>query len=353
MKLPRIIYLIIALAIVVFSCKDKKPENNPPIDEEQPTAEEVIGFNVLDKIKGIWDGPVTSTTALGSYPKWVVDFRPISASHISAKNELDILNDIHMAFFVTKYNGKNYVAFRNGGMFNGNTRTSYFLTDSVSETSSHSFYRFSEIIKGRSRAYTEVIFKGDSVTINSYTNVYDTEATAVPHMTWKAKRKDLTACANAVSNFNFPQKVIAKDFSNAFEGAEEAIFYNAGAGDPYTEDIYPYLGQSTVNYSYQGVTPNASNKTFLLVLTQPLFSPTGYNPSSMNHISRYVTLASNDLDYVFNYMHPGSYYVYAIYDANGDGVFGSGDYINYNAGTLSLSSESTASSSVVVNFQIP
>ena len=353
MKLTHIILPVVTLLIVTFSCKDKKPEDNPPVDEEQ-TSSEIKGFNILDKLKGIWDGPVTSTTALGSYPKWVVDFRPISASHISAKNELDILNDIHMAFFVTKYDGKNYVAFRNGGMFNGNTRTSYFLADSVSETSSHSFYRFSEIIKGRNRAYTEVIFKDDSLTIKSYTNIYNTEATALPHMTWRAKRKDLTSCADAVTNFNFPQKVIAKDFSNSFEGVEEAVFYNAGTGDPYTEDIYPYLGQGTVTYSYQGITPNASNKTFLLLLTQPLFSPTtGYNPNSMNHISRYVTLASNDLDYVFNYMHPGSYYVYAIYDANGDGVFGSGDYINYNAGTLSLSPKSTASSNVVVNFQIP
>lgn len=355
MKFTHIILPIITLAIVTFSCKDKKPDENPPVDGEQPTAGEIKGYSILDKIKGIWDGPVTSATALGSYPKWVVDFRPISASQISAKNELDISNDIHMTFFVAKYNGKESVAFRNGGMFNGNTRTSYFLADSVSETSSHSYYRFAEIVKGKSRAYTELVFKGDSLTFKTYTNVYNTEATPVPHMTWKAQRKDLTSCANAVSNFNFPQKVVAKDFSNAFQGIEEAVFYNTGeANDPYQENTQPYLGQGTVAYSYQGITPNASNKTFLLLLTQPLFSPTtGYNPNSMNYISRYVTLASNDLDYAFNYMHPGSYYVYAIYDANGDGIFGSGDYINLNAGTLNLSAESAANASVVINFQIP
>lgn len=292
---------------------------------------------------------------LGSYPKWVVDFRPISASQISAKNELDVSNDIHMTFFVTKHNGKNYVAFRNGGMFNGNTRTSYFLADSVSETSSHSYYRFTEAVKGKARAYTELIFKDDSLTFKTYTNVYNTEATAVPHMTWKAQRKDLTSCANAVSNFSFPQKVIAKDLSNAFDGVEEAVFYNTGeVSDPYKEDTQPYLGKGNITYSFSGITPNPSYKTFLLLMTQPLFSQqTGFNPNNLNYISRYVTLNTNDTDFTFNYMHPGSYYVYAIYDANNDGVFGSGDYINLNANVLNLSAEGTANANAVVNFQIP
>lgn len=353
MKHAHIIFMIFALSGIIFSCKDKKPEQTS-LTEEQ-SSENIKGFNILDKIKGIWDGPVTSTTMLGSYPKWVVDFRPVSASQISAKNELDVSNDIHMTFFVTKYKGKEYVAFRNGGMFNGNTRTSYFLADSVSETSTHSYYRFTEAVKGESRAYTELVFRGDSLIFKTYTNVYNTEAIAVPHMTWKAQRKDLTSCANAVANFSFPQKVIAKDLSSAFQEIEEAVFYNSGeASDPYQEDNQPYLGQGTVTYSFSGITPNPSNKTFLLLMTQPLFSPaTGYNPNSMNYISRYVTLNSNDLDFTFSYMHPGSYYVYAIYDANNDGIFGSGDYINSNSNTLNLPAEGTASATAVINFQIP
>lgn len=356
MKFTRLVLSVIILSIVTFSCKEKKPEDNPPVDGgEQPGTEEITGFNMLDKIRGIWDGAVTSTTMLGGFPKWVVDFRPISASQISGKSELNVDNDIHMTFFVTKYNGKNCIGFRNGGLFAGNSRISYFVADSVSETSSHSFYRFAEPVKGRAKAYTELTFKGDSLIFSAYTNIYDTEPTAVLHMRWRAKRKDLSASANAVSNFNFPQKVMEKDLTNAFANVNEAVFYNAQtAEDPYKENEHPYLGKGTVTYSFSGVTPNSTSKTFLLLLTQPLFSPTtGYNPNSMNYISRYVTLDANDMDYTFSYMHPGSYYVYAIYDANNDGIFGSGDYINYNSGTLSLSPESTASSNVVVNFQIP
>lgn len=352
MKINQILLPFIVSSLLV-ACKDKEPDT-PPANED-PISEDIKGYSILDKIKGIWDGPITSTTMLGNFPKWVVDFRPISASQISAKNELDISNDIHMTFFVTKYNGKEYVAFRNGGMFNGNTRTSYFIADSVSETSSQAYYRFSEIIKGKNKAYTELIFKGDSLTFKVYTNIYNTETSPVPHMTWKAQRKDVTSCANAVTHFNYPQKVIAKDFSGAFQGIDEAVFYNAQeASDPYKEDQQPYLGQSSVTYSFSGITPNPANKTFLLIMTQPLFSTTtGYNPNSLNYISRYVTLNSNDLDFTFNYMHPGSYYVYAIYDANNDGVFGSGDYINAIASTINLSAEGTASANPIINFQIP
>lgn len=354
MKLIYYTLTTFVLSTAMISCKDKTPEETPPIEDQQP-SENITGYGVLDKIKGIWDGPITSTTMLGNFPKWVVDFRPVSASQISAKNELNISNDIHMTFFVAKYDGKTCVAFRNGGLFAGNSRISYFLADSVSETSSHSYFRFSEVVKGKSKAYTELIFKGDSLTFNTYTNIYNTEANAVPHMTWKAQRKDLTASANAVSNFNFPQQVIVKDLSSAFQGIEEAVFYNAQeAADPYKEADQPYLGQGTVTYSFSGITPNSSYKTFLLVMTQPLFSQqSGYNPSSMKYISRYVTLAANDPDFTFKYMHPGTYYVYAIYDANNDGIFGSGDYINLNAGTLSLSPKGTAISPVVINFQIP
>jgi hypothetical protein len=39
-----------------------------------------------------------------------------------------------MSFFIAKYNNEYRVCFRNGGSFGGQTRVSYFLADSVSET---------------------------------------------------------------------------------------------------------------------------------------------------------------------------------------------------------------------------
>src|ERR1043165_6321675 len=96
--------LLLLLAVVVFAasnCKDKKEnEEAPPpssggtggIDASTP----VTGYNILGRLPGIWNGPVTSSTPLGSYPEWIVDFRPVSAAQVSAKNELDTVNNILM-----------------------------------------------------------------------------------------------------------------------------------------------------------------------------------------------------------------------------------------------------------------
>ncbi len=85
-KLIAIIFLI-AMLPSCKSCKDKKTEEtetpNNPVD--LPSVENTIGFGVLSKVNGIWDGPVSSTTGLGSYPQWIVDFRPISENQVSAK----------------------------------------------------------------------------------------------------------------------------------------------------------------------------------------------------------------------------------------------------------------------------
>ena len=53
-------------------------------------------------------------------------------------------------------------------------------------------------------------------------------------------------------------------------------------------------------------------------------------------------------------MHPGDYYVNAIYDENDDLNFSSGDYINASFDVpFSLSAEGNSSANVNINFQIP
>jgi len=202
------LFLSLIIVLLLMSCSKDKVPSEPIPNETNPLTkiENTLGYNLLDKIKGIWNGPVTSTTPLGGYPEWIVDFRPISENQISAKNELDTLNDIHMSFFIAKYNGEFRLAFRNGGSFGGQTRVSYLLADSVSETPTESYYRFSEVVIGKNRAYTEVIFKPDSLIMKAYTNAYNTQPSATPHMTWRAKLQDLTSCETAVNLFDFPKK---------------------------------------------------------------------------------------------------------------------------------------------------
>ncbi len=356
MKYTLLLFLTIAL-FFVYSCnKNEEDESEPPVSNVDPLADinNTYGFGVLQKISGIWNGPVTSSTPLGGYPEWIVDFRPNSENQISAKNELDTLNDIFMSFFIAKYNNQYRVAFRNGGSFGGQKRTAYFLADSVSETSTQSFYRFKEIIKGKQRAYTDVIFKSDSLYIKSYTNKYNSLSTAVIHMEWSAKLQDNSSAQSAISNFNFPKKTLTKDFSTVFSGQTEAIYYSTGGGDPYPETAQPYLGQATVNYTFStSYIPDPSKKVTLIITTQPLFNGAIFNPANLKFRSRYVILDADDTSFTFNYMHPGTYFIYALYDNDGNNSFNSGDWISTANTTFNLGDQGVLGTTTQINFTIP
>ncbi|MBK6523353.1 MAG: hypothetical protein IPG08_14145 [Sphingobacteriaceae bacterium] len=264
--LKKILLVSFAVLFYLTNCKNDSKTNEPTPDPNPPTQPDInntYGFGVLKKLKGIWNGPVASNTPLGGYPEWIVDFRPISENQISAKNELDTLNDIFMSFFIVKYNNQYKVAFRNGGSFNAMKRVSYFLADSVSENTNSSFYRFSEIIKGKKKAYTEVIFRADSLYILSYTNKYNTLTSASHHMGWSAKLQDSLSTQVAVSNFAFPKKTMSKDFSSTFDSQTEAVYYSTSgppSDDPYPETAQPYLGQTTATYNYAASYTPVSNK---------------------------------------------------------------------------------------------
>ncbi len=349
-----LLWTIVICSMAFFqNCKNDNNSSPAPYSDLAHT----YGFGLFDKINGIWAGPLTSTTVLGNFSEWVVDFRPISENQVSAKNELDSLNDIFMSFFVTKYNNQYRLGFRNGGSFNGMKRVSYFLCDSVSETSAQSFYRFSEIVIGKNRAYTDVLFSHDSLYISSYTNKYNTQLTSTLHMSWSARLQDRTSCAPSISTFSFPKKTLTIDFSTAFQGETESVYYSTNsvpANDPYPETVQPALGQTTINYSYAGIyTPDPSKKVLLVITTQPLFSGFTLNSAALLTRSRYVILAANDDAYTFNYMHPGNYYVYAIYDHDDNRIVNSGDWISASNTAFTLSNKGTVNASTQIVYTIP
>lgn len=341
------------------SCRhDPDFDTTPPINDSLPPISDtstVKGFSILDKLPGIWHGPVTSSTPLGSYQEWIVDFRPISSAQISAKNELDSLNDIFMSFFVAKFDNKYMLFFRNGGGFAGQVRNSYMKIDSVYESPNLCFYRFVDPVAGGDRVDTDITFKDDSLIMHVHTNVYNTLSEPVTHMIWKAQLKDTTSAQNAIDVFDFPKKNMVKDFSTTFTGLSEAVFYSASA-DPYPEGDQPYLGNSnvTINITNPAVV-NTSKKVLIIVTTQPLFSGFTFIPENLKYRSRYVFVgAANPTGYNFNYMHPGSYYINAIYDNNGDYNFSSGDYMNSTFDVpFTLAVEGSSSPSVTINFLIP
>lgn len=353
--------LSIFISLFVTSCKDKNDSDEtspPPIGTTGIDAStSVVGYSILSHLPGIWNGPVSSSTPLGGFPEWIVDMRPVSGAQVSAKNELDSVNNILMSFFIVKHAGAYKMAFRNGGAFAGSQRIAYAVIDSVSETTNNYFYRFSDFKAGKNRVYTNVLFKDDSLILHVYTNVYNSLPNAQTHMLWKAKLQDNTGAQAAITAFSFPQKQMVKDFSTTFDGRTEAIYYSTAdlAIDPYNESSQPYLGQTTVNVSFDGShIPDPAKKIFLMITTQPLFSGFTFIPAQLKYRSRYVFLASTDNSFTFNYMHPGSYYLYSLYDANGDGTFSSGDWMSSNlTNTFSLSALGTQNVNTLIDFTIP
>lgn len=363
----KIVFLLI-LTLSIFSCK-RKGCTDPTSLNYDPQAKvddgscipqidqnsDVFGFGILSKLVGIWNGPVSSPTPLGSFPEWIVDFRPISSSQISAKNELDSLNDIFMSFFICRIENEQKIAFRNGGGFAGNVRNSYMIVDSVSELSSHSYYRFSDPVSGGIRVYTEITFKGDSIRMHTYTNKFNTLSRPETHMVWTADKRDSLSAIDASALFSFPQKQLTKDFTSTFDGLTDAVFY-AASSDPYPEQEQPHLGVGKVNIEVSPpIVSNVADKILIMITTRPLFSGFNFIPSSLNTRSRYVIVnAENPTSFQFDYMHPGTYYVNAIYDSNGDFQFSSGDFMNSNFDVqLNLASKGNEEVSVNINWEIP
>lgn len=344
--------LFFLVSLFLFSCKDKNNNNNtnPPALTDTTN---VMGYGIFSKINGIWDGALYSGTSLPNFPSYVVDFRPISASQVSAKNELDSLNDIFMSLFLVRHNNQYKIAFRNGGGFAGMQRISYMIIDSVNETSTQSYYRFTDIIKGKKRSSTSFDFHDDSLIVKTYTNKNNSLENPVMHFIWRAKLKDATTAAPVISHFDFPKKVMVKDFNSTFNGLAESIFYSK-INDVYPEEDQPYLGKTTINFTLGGsITPDPNKKVILIIMTQPLFNGNLYNAANLKYRSRYVTVPSNDSNFEFNYMHPGTYYVYGIYDTDGNLSANSGDYISFGNTTFTLYDKGTTSKTVNISFAIP
>lgn len=342
-----------ALIFAVSACHDDNHNNNTTNPPELTELTEVKGYGLFSHINGIWSGPVVSSTSIGNFSEYTADYRPISPSQVSAKNELDKTDDLFMSFFITWHCDGYKLAFRNGGYFSGMQRISYLIIDSVSENGATAFYRFKDFKAGTTRSYADLFFRNDSLYMAVYTNKYNTLSTAVMHFKWDAGKQDGTSAQNAITHFSFPKKQLVKDLCSAFDGKTESIFYDPNT-DVYPETAQPYLGKSTVNVTLANGLPTAGKKVFLIITTQPLFS--GFTPQLQNlkYKSRYVILNATDAQYTFNYMHPGSYYLYGLYDADGNNTFSSGDYMSSNFNySFALAEQEQKTLNLNLDFQIP
>jgi len=348
------IFLALLLLSISACHKDKKNNNNNnPSELNESTP--IKGYNLLSKINGIWSGPVNSSTSIGNFPDYTADYRPISASQVSAKNELDKNNDLFMSFFVTWHCDSYKLAFRNCGFFTGMKRISYLVIDSVAESESSAFYRFTDFKAGKTRSYADLLFRNDSLYMKVYTNKYNSLPSAVIHFAWDAGKQDASAAQAAIAHFGFPKKQLTKDLCKSFDGNTESIFYD-DILDVYKDSEQPYVGKTTVNINLNSL-PTAAKKVYLIITTQPLFSGFTLQLQNILYKSRYVIMDAASPSFVFNYMHPGSYFLYGLYDTDGNGTFSSGDYIALNGTNPNTAFSLAATEDKVVhlnlNFSIP
>lgn len=339
---------ILLLSLIVgFSCRSRKPA------EPSVTApsDEIQGFELLTALMGIWEGPVVSTTVVGNFPVWKVDFRPIAPAQLSARNELDSANNIHMSFFIARYEGRPVLCLRNGGFFSGMERLTYLFPDSTAQ----GYYRFIEPISRGQRAYLEVFFpRSDSVVISAYTNKLRTQPAPVLHMRWTARRLDTAVAAEAADRIGYPRKVPILDLSGAFAGRQETIFYSPIVDDPYPSAVQPYLSTLHAYYAHgTGYTPQPDRYVILFTTTRPLVENMQYRPENLRYITRYVRVPATRTGFSFPHIHPGRYFLYALYDADGDGAPGSGDWFSLSGREINVPPEDTVSAQVQIDFRLP
>lgn len=349
----RLLWLI-ALLFCVACGKDNPADNTADLDPISDTTT-VLGYQLLNDFTGIWNGAVSSTTPLGGYPEWIVDFRPISAAQLSGKAELDTLNDIFMGFFIAQYDGQYLLAFRNGGGFAGLQRVSYAKCDSTYDTGAERYYRFVDFKAGMGRLFVEFRFRNDSVYMQTFTNKYNSLAEPTLHMQWNARRVDSTAASGAKQQFDFPRKVLVKDLSGSFAQVGEAVFYGS-QNDPYPQTEHPYLGSVSLDCSFgNSVQVQQGAKVLVVVTTRPLFNGFQYLSSNLKYRSRYVLLSgSSPTDYTFDYMHPGTYYLNVIYDTNADMIPQSGEFIQFPFDqSFTLSAAGQVALQSTINTTIP
>lgn len=255
--------------------------------------------------------------------------------------------EIYLPLFIANFKGTRTIMARNGGLLNGIYRTSYFVLDEVEQRPDGSkFYRLVDGHGGQRTMWMELRFKQDSLYFNSYTSRLGQDL-PTRHMTFKAKKQNIDLAQTAATILNYPQNEVEFDFSNGFNesilqaapGAKSATFLAQDqtgtqtvfdlaplSGDPYTILDYNYLGYLSLNISRDTQTIN--KRLFLNLSKEPLTDTNGYfvnNLDAFNSILLFSELTDNQSEFLYTYLHPGTYYVNITADMDNDGTISSGD----------------------------
>ncbi len=351
-KLYRFITILFAISFLHLSGCIQNQRENAVMALPDSQDRGVLGLGILRKIAGQWSGPVSTVTPAGSFDRWFVDFRPVSAGQVSQYSTPDASTANYLSFFIVKHDNRLKVAMRTEGVFQNKGCVTYEVMDSVNE--GRGYYRFSDFNVGDKRAYTEFTFKDDEFIMEVYTNKFNRLSSVELHARWQARLGSREAADAAIKHFNFPQPVAVKDFSDVFRNMPETIYYTF-ENDPYSSRTQPYVGNITVNISIDSSIRTQNNhKLFLLLTTQSLFDGLRYIPDNLKYISKYSYLPVNARTHTFTNVHPGRYYLYSYIDTNNDQKYLTGDFMSSDLNnTIVLAERGNVTANTIVNFAVP
>lgn len=340
---------IAALSLFFISCeKDivniagdsgEEPVNPPPLSTEvTPVNINEKGFNFLEHMQGQWVGK--NRVIADDYDWFCWDYRAISPSQTHGIFEGGSMGNLFTDYFVTDFKNTRTIMARNGGVLNGIYRTSYFVMDSVRTDANGEFYRFVDAVGGANTMFLELRFVADSLYYNAYTSKLGQNAPATRHMTFKGKKRDNSLASSVAAQVGYPQNTPAFDFSSGFnedflatdksasflaQSDTKSVFELAlESGDPYTINEHPLLGYLNLTIEKNAQIQGADS--YIFFSTDPLTDEWGtIQYDNFNSVMLFSQLIPEQDEFLFTYIHPGTYYVTVIMDVNGDGGPSQGD----------------------------
>ncbi|MBX7096383.1 MAG: hypothetical protein K1X89_01610 [Myxococcaceae bacterium] len=253
----------------------------------------VEGVELMTALAGLWQGAATQTP-LGSFPQMTVDFRPVGGTFLFGQTETDSANSLRFGFSIETYGGRDVLAYRNGGYFQGvlrDTRTALQSVDPVSRT-----YQFCAVPQGC--GYLDARWRLD--TADQLT--FDVKVRGAQHLLWTAVRKQTRAVPSP-----FPSTL-------------------ASQGDG--SRPWPTLGTVRANVSWSA--PLSKQATVWVQLSTTPCAPT-FQCFPSRLFSSTVDAGVTQVSMTLRDVHAGSYSTFAVVDRNQDlattHAAGSGDGI--------------------------
>ncbi len=314
--------------------------------------EQVLGYGILERILGQWSGPVTTTTPAGSFEAWYVDFRPISSGEVAQYSNVDADTVNYVNFFIVRHEGRLKVAMRTEGVFMEQGCVTYEVIQEADEP--NGYYRFADFVAQDRRAYTEFTFSDEQFVMDVYTNRFNQVSPLESHARWTATLGSRKAATETAEALDYPQPEMVRDLTDAFRYMSESIYFNL-AIDPYKAEDHPYVGEVTVNIDIDAsLAVEPSDELFILLTTESLFEGNVYQPDNLKYFARSVFLPADTTSHTFTNVHPGTYYIYAYNDVNGDKRHLSGDYMSSDFDhSFTLAPEGHATVDTVIDWVIP